>query len=228
MSEVAAVASPPNIDGSLFFGLKGVLFYTGYPTNSIGQIVPGATSPTRIIDLGSLGIASPTASVTVVPSGCSGAGRLKILSFNASNWDDAALLPDGAGTYDIVGVSPPIAISGGPEGVVYIAAGNPQFATDSVLVAEYVAGKVGACETDANGDPIPASRRDFVTGLSGAEGAAIDPVTGDFLFWTFGGGDRVVVVRGCTISPSCPLSKRLGTSSTANPSSRRRAIAGSR
>lgn len=35
-----------------------------------------------------------------------------------------------------------------------------------------------------------------MTGLSGAEGAAIDPLTGDFLFSTFGGGDRVIVVRG--------------------------------
>ena len=41
-----------------------------------------------------------------------------------------------------------------------------------------------------------ASRSDFITGLSGAEGAAIDPVTGDFLFSTYGGGNRVIAVRG--------------------------------
>ena len=41
-----------------------------------------------------------------------------------------------------------------------------------------------------------ATRRDFVTGLDGAEGAFVDPVTGDFLFSTYGGGNRVIVVRG--------------------------------
>ena len=47
------------------------------------------------------------------------------------------------------------------------------------------------------GDPVVASRRRFVYGLDGAEGASIDPVSGDFLFSTFGTGtDRVVVVRG--------------------------------
>lgn len=200
---ISSFASAPNIDGGLFFGPGNVLFYTGYPNNVIGQIAPGATAPTKIIDLGSLGIAGSTGSATVVPSGFAGAGRLKILSYSASTWYDAALVADGAGTYDIVGVSPAIAITGGPEGVVYIPAGNPQFATESILVAEYQTGRVGAYEANANGDPVSGTRRDFVTGLGGAEGAAIDPVTGDFLFSTFGGGNRVVVVRGFTISPTC-------------------------
>jgi hypothetical protein len=36
----------------------------------------------------------------------------------------------------------------------------------------------------------------MVTGLTGAEGALIDPVTGDFLFSTFGGGDKVIRISG--------------------------------
>ena len=40
-----------------------------------------------------------------------------------------------------------------------------------------------------------------MTGLGGAEGGTRDPVTGDFLFSTFGGGDRVLVVRG--FNPDC-------------------------
>ena len=35
-----------------------------------------------------------------------------------------------------------------------------------------------------------------MTELDGAEGAFLDPVTGDSLFSTFGGGNRVIVVRG--------------------------------
>ena len=33
----------------------------------------------------------------------------------------------------------------------------------------------------------------FITGLNGAEGAQIDPLTGDFLFSTFGANDRIAV-----------------------------------
>src|SRR5262249_6214170 len=72
----------------------------------------------------------------------------------------------------------------------------PQFGADSILVSEYSNGKIAAYTIDGNGDPNAASRRDFMTGLSGAEGAVVDPLTGDFLFSTFGGGDRVIVVRG--------------------------------
>lgn len=45
---------------------------------------------------------------------------------------------------------------------------------------------------------------DFITGLTGAEGAAVDPLTGDFLFSTFGGGNQVVVVKGFVPPPPPP------------------------
>jgi hypothetical protein len=54
---------------------------------------------------------------------------------------------------------------------------------------------------NADGDPIISTRRQFITGLDGAEGALLDPVTGDFLFSTFGGGSRVIVVRGFRAPP---------------------------
>lgn len=38
--------------------------------------------------------------------------------------------------------------------------------------------------------------QNVITGLSGAEGAFIDPVTGDFLFSTFGGGNQVIRLSG--------------------------------
>jgi hypothetical protein len=63
-------------------------------------------------------------------------------------------------------------------------------------VAEYAAHTIGAYEVDALGNPILSSRRTFLSGLSGAEGAAIDPLTGDFLFSTFGSSNRVVAVHG--------------------------------
>ena len=111
----------------------------------------------------------------------------------------------------MTGVSSALQIEGGPEGIAYVPLGSDLFPNESVLISEYGAGKVAAYDTDSNGDPIPATRRDFVTGLSGAEGAFIDPVTGDFLFSTFGGGNKVVVVRGFAAPEPTPTPETGGT-----------------
>jgi hypothetical protein len=132
---------------------------------------------------------------------------MKIVSWSAGNWYDVELVPDGNGTFDIdtitqVDLDPSIAgiqiLPGGPEGFVYIDELNEGFATDSMLVAEWSAGFVAAYEIDSNGNPILSTRRNFITDLVGAEGSAIDPLTGDFLFSTFGGGDQLAVVTGFT------------------------------
>jgi hypothetical protein len=65
-----------------------------------------------------------------------------------------------------------------------------------MLISAYDLGKVVAFEVGANGLPIPNTGKDLITGLNGAEGAVIDPVTGDFLFSTFGGGNRIILVSG--------------------------------
>jgi hypothetical protein len=73
-------------------------------------------------------------------------------------------------------------------------------------VSEYQAGQIGVYEVDSNGNPVKATRQAFITGLSGAEGAAIDPVTGDFLFSTFGveAGDVLLRVEGFVPPPPVP------------------------
>jgi hypothetical protein len=184
-------------DGGVTYGPGGVLFLARWPSNEIGQTIPGSAITNKIVDLAALGVTSSPGSVTFVPPGQPGAGSLKLAGYGDGRWYDAAVSPDGAGTYDIVNVQaiPDVTLTG-PEGFVYVAAGSPRFNTPSILVSEYSAGQVSAYEVDANGDPRVATRRAFVTGLSGAEGAFVDPVTGDFVFSTFGGGDRVIVVRG--------------------------------
>ncbi|MGE0337388.1 MAG: hypothetical protein AB7O21_19380 [Gammaproteobacteria bacterium] len=184
------------IDGGLAYGPAGVLFYTTYRDNQLGQIRPGSTAPDRLIDLGALGVGRSTGSVQFVPPGFAGAGRLKILSFNFGRWYDATVAPDGNGTFDVTLSGTDVFIGGGPEGVVYIAAGNPGFARDSILVSEWSLGRVAAYEVDANGDPIVDTRRVFIDELSSAQGAAIDPLTGDFLFSKYAGDDRGVVIVG--------------------------------
>ena len=184
------------IDGGLIYAPNGALLYTGYADNSIGEIKPGSSAPDKFVDLTPLGVASSVGWLGLVPAGFAGTGHLKILSYNTGNWYDASLVPDGSGTYNVTGVGAPISLGSGPEGAIYIKAGNPQFASDSVLICNYQQGVIDAYTIDANGDPIVASKRNFISGLTGAEGATIDPVTGDFLFATFGGGNHVIEVNG--------------------------------
>ena len=198
------VASAPYIDGGLAYGPGGDLFFTEYPVNSIGEIKPGSVAPDKTVTLGSAGVASSVGGLQFVPAGFPGAGDFKILSYNAGYWYTAGLTPDGSGTYNIGSATTPVFVGGGPEGVAYVPPGSADFSSPSVLVSDYGTGKIEAYQVDANGDPIPGSAQDFLTGLSGAEGAFIDPLTGDFVFSTFGGGNRVVEVEGFVAPPSVP------------------------
>lgn len=62
--------------------------------------------------------------------------------------------------------------------------------------SEYSSGRICSYELDASGDPILATRKTFIDGLTGAEGANLDPLTNDFLFSTFGSGNQVIRVSG--------------------------------
>jgi len=192
------------IDGGLAYGPSNVLFYTSYSDNRIGQLKPGSTNVDKLIDMTAVGVASSVGSLFFVPPGFAGAGRLKIASYNAYKFYDATIAPDGAGTFDIAVHGTGDNFIGGPEGFIYVPGANPVFGSDSLLVSEYQSGVISTYVIDANGDPVIATRQLFVTGLSGAEGAAVDPLTGDFLFSTFNGGNRVIAVRGF-IAPVQPI-----------------------
>jgi PEP-CTERM motif len=187
-------STAPNIDGGLAYSPTGVLFFTGYPNNTIGQITSGA-APARIdsapSSLSSLG------SLNFVPTGFSNAGALVVASYNNGSYGVLSLSSDGSGTYNLGALTSGVGnIPGGPEGFVYIKAGNDGFSANSMLIAQYGTGTVTAYEVDAQGLPILATGRLFISGLSGAEGSTIDPLTGDFLFSTFGGGNQIAVVQG--------------------------------
>jgi hypothetical protein len=185
-------------DGGVTYGPGGVLFLARWPSNELGQTKPGSTVTDKIVALASSGVASSLSSLGFVPSGLPGAGSLKLASYSGGEWYDADLAADGNGTYDVVNVNrvTGVTLPGGPEGFVFVRAGSAEFSAHSLLVSEYLAGNVAAYALDANGDPVIASRRTFISGLTGAEGAFVDPLTGDFLFSTFGGGSRVIVVSG--------------------------------
>lgn len=188
-------ATAPNIDGGLAVGPNGVLFYTGYPNNVIGQIKPGSSGPDRVDPAAAS--QSSVGALNFVPAGFAGAGNLVAISYSTNVFGTMSLTPDGSGTYALgtlanSGTLP----QGGAEGFVYIGAGNPLFSADSMLLANYQQGIVYSYEVDANGLPISSTEKQFLVGLTGAEGSAIDPLTGDFLFSTFGGGNQIGVVQG--------------------------------
>jgi hypothetical protein len=73
---------------------------------------------------------------------------------------------------------------------------------DEMLVSDWSENSISVYNIDEAGNPIPNTRRLFVTDVNGPEGAAIDPLTGDFFFSTFApGNDRVIVVRGFAAPP---------------------------
>ena len=144
------------------------------------------------------------------------------MSYNASKWYTVSLTPDGLGTYTVSNATLSVTTQGGPEGFIYVPAGSPGFTVPTMLVSEFQSDVVSAIEVDANGDPKVSGspntfRTVFVEGLSGAEGATIDPLTGDFLFSTFGGNNRVLAVRGFALPPTT-LAPTTTTSSTATTS----------
>ena len=200
-------------DGGVVYGPGGVLFTSQWPVNMLGQTKPGSTAADKVIDLGALGVASSHSALNFVPTGFSGAGNMKLVYWSGGQWYDGVLTPDGFGTFDL-GITPVdldlVAsgiqnLPGGPEGFVYISGANPIFTANSLLVSEFSANKVASYEIDSSGNPILSTRRTFVDGLTGAEGAVIDPVTGDFLFSTFGDAvDRIIVVQGFTVLPPPP------------------------
>ena len=194
-------------DGGVTYGPGNVLFLARWPTNELGQTKPGSSITDKVTDVTPLGVASSLVGLAFVPPGMPGAGRLKLASYSGGQWYDAGVAPDGSGTFNLVGVTPVpgSTLPGGIVGFVYVNAGSRQFSGPSMLVSEYQADGVAAYAVDGSGNPIPSTRRSFITGLDGADGAFIDPVTGDFLFSTFGGGDRVVVVRGFASSVPPPV-----------------------
>jgi hypothetical protein len=204
-SPATLFSTAPYIDGGLAYGPGGVLFYTGFPTNQVGQIKPGSSTPDKVIDLGAT-VGSSVGALNFVPDYAPGAGGFKIVSYNTGGFYSATLTADGSGTYDITSTTLETpGLSGGPEGFVYVPPGSPVFGdAPTMLVSEYIAGNIAAYDVDSSGNPILGTRRDFITGLTGAEGAFIDPVTGDFLFSTFGGGNRIIVVRGFAAPPGVP------------------------
>ncbi len=189
-----------NVDGGIVFTPESTLLFTRYSNNAIGQVLPDSTSLST--SLSSFGVSSSVGSCTIVPNGYPGAGNFIVSSYNASRLYRLPFTVLPSGEYSFASSTADVSVSGtasGPEGIAYVPEGSQGFTAPSVLVSAYDAGRVVAFEVDSIGLPVDTTARDVVTGLTGAEGAVIDPVTGDFLFSTFGGGNRIIRVSGFSV-----------------------------
>lgn len=194
------VADTPNADGGLQFGPGGVLFFTRYRTHALGMVKASSTQMDKSVTLLRDGFRASVGSLTFVPAGYPKAGSLKLVSYNSGMVATATLRADAQGTYDVASLTVGTSVTGGPEGMFYVQPGSPLIPDfSSMMICEWRTGAVALYAIDANGDPIAATRKPFLTSLTGAEGAAIDPVTGDFVFSTYGGGNRVVAIRGFAV-----------------------------
>lgn len=196
------VADAPDIDGGLAYEPgSGVLFFTGYSSNTIGQFKLGSTAPDKTTDVSGNGVGSSVGALTFAPSFSPDPGALKVISYSTGGFYDVPFSPDGSGTFTLGAATLRTTIDVGPEGISYVPGGSPGFPSPSLLISEYDENRVRAYEIDGDGTPDPSSARIFLDDLVGAEGAYLDSVTGEFLFSTFGGDDRVVVVRGFATAP---------------------------
>jgi N-acetylneuraminic acid mutarotase len=134
---------------------------------------------------------------------------MKLVSWGGGGWYHCEFAPDGNGTFNITSASLRATING-PEGIAFVPPDSPVFPPNSVLIVQYGNSRVVTAPLDANGDPIMAQSQDFIRNLLQASGACIDPVTGDFLFDTWGGSNEVTRVSGFatptptpTPTPSC-------------------------
>jgi hypothetical protein len=196
-------AEAPYNDGGVVFGPENVLFLSRFPNNELGQIPPQESTATKIVALDSMGVEESPGGLNFVPDGFPGAGALKLASWGDGGWYTLTIAADGTSTYNVTSATRETTIGGGPEGFIYVPPGSPLFDDYGwLLVSEWSRGEIAAYAIDPNGDPVPSSRVTVVSGLEGAEGAAIDPLTGDFLFSTFSlGSDNVFAVQGFAPPP---------------------------
>jgi WD40 repeat protein/predicted lipoprotein with Yx(FWY)xxD motif len=200
----ALFANTPNIDGGVTFDENGTLLFTRYSQNELGQILPDNTFVST--NLTQFGVGSSVGSLGFVPPGFSGVGNLIFASYNGSNLYNVpyTIAPNGEYLLSTQTAAVSVATTApGPEGIAYIPLGSAGFPNPSIMISSYSGGKVVVYDADENGLPVIATARDLVTGLSGAEGALIDPLTGDFLFSTFGGGNQVFLVSGFATLLDC-------------------------
>lgn len=198
----------PYIDGGLAIGPGGVIFYSRYdpPNVGFGQILLSAPASdpilaSKVVDLAPLGVNHSPGGLNFVPPGFPGEGSLKLTSYSDGDWYEIGLAPASDGTYDATSASLRADLPDGMESFVFVPPALPGFGTNhSVLINHYNDSSIATYELDGNGDPVLDTRRTFLTGIDGPDGAAFDPVSGDLIISDYS-FNRVYRISGFPAPP---------------------------
>jgi hypothetical protein len=203
-------AATPYVDANLVYVNSQLMLYTQWPMATLSQLPVGASASARDTDLRTVGLPSGDSGpggLGIVPPGLAGAGGLRMVTWPGGYWLHVDTTPDN-GLLGITGVTQTATIANNPGGFAYVPAGSPGFTQQAIIVAEWVAtdpsqDRVAVYDADAQGDPIVATRREFMTRFPRPWGAYFEPLTGDYLFlsWGAAGTDRVYVVQGFAPPP---------------------------
>ena len=173
------VAEASYVDANLVYTGAGTILYARWPKHGFGQLLPGATSPSRETDLKSLGVGGAGAGgLGLVPSGFANAGELRALAWPEGFFYHLEVSTSGA-LVDVKGSNQRAELPNGPGGFAYVPAGSPGFPNQSLIVAEWGAqDRVAVYEVDPQGDPMTATRREFFMLFPRPWGAYFEPVSG--------------------------------------------------
>jgi len=205
------VADTPYVDANLVYGPQQLLVYTGWPQFNLAQLPAGAMTPARNTDLRTLGMSSmddqgPGGHGFVPASVPAATGQLRLVTWPAGHWYHVTATLNG-GLFDVTALATPVTLPNNPGGFAYVPAGSPGFGKQSIILAEWnqtdrTQDRVAVYDADDNGDPVPSTRQEFMTKFPRPWGAYFEPLTGDYLFLTWGdGNDRVYIVQGFVPPP---------------------------
>ncbi len=205
------VATTPYVDANLVYASSDLLLYSEWPEYTVSQLAGAAMAPNRSTDLRTLGMTStddsgPGGLGYVPPSIPGAAHQLRLVTWPMGRWFHVATSPD-ANLLAITGVTQTQTLPNNPGGFAYVPAGSPGFTAQSLIVAEWsqtdvTLDRVAVYTVDDMGDPMVATRHEFFQKFPRPWGAYFEPVTGDYLFLSWGAGiDHVYIVQGFVPPP---------------------------
>jgi hypothetical protein len=211
-SEGVLVAKTPYVDANLVYSPgKDLLFYTKWPQYTLCQLPYGSSSPavqTNLINFGMefIGDQGPGGLGFVPPGIPDVAGDLRVVTWPGGRWYHVDLKANGE-LFKVASIRKTKQLPNKPGGFAYVPAGSPGFESEAIIVSEFreyepEKHRVVVYEVDNAGDPVVSTRKEFLTKFPRPWGAYFEPVTGDFLFLSWGAGaNRVFLIQGFAPPP---------------------------
>jgi hypothetical protein len=207
-----AIAQTPYVDANLVYASHDLLLYSEWPQYTVSQLVGAASAPSRSTDLRPIGMSvagsdQGPGGMGLVPPSLAAADELRLVTWPGGRWYHATTAPDTGGLLAVSAVTQTATVPNEPGGFAYVPAGSPGFTNQSLIVAEWRSAdptmdRVAVYGVDANGDPMVASRQEFFHKFPRPWGAYFEPVTGDYMFLSWGAGiDHVYIVQGFVPPP---------------------------